>query len=179
MLKRNFYDKIDYDRINCIIKTLGESKRQMKLDYVQDVTNRQYPAVVKERIQESWQYYDCIINWLVEDVKLLRKYNTLVELTEEGMRLYEENNGIEAYIKNMREEKRLVVVRLKREITHKSILIVTSVIVLISTFASCFANDFWSGLLSTLGNIVFGALVAIACQLVKPLRKLFNPYGID
>ena len=179
MSDRNFYEKIDYERINCIIKTLGESKRQMKLDYVQDVANHQHPYKVKKYEQESYLYYDGMINWLVEDVKILRRYNALVELTEEGMRLYEENSGIETYVKNMRKEKKLVVKKLKMEIIHKSILIVTSVIVLISTIASCFANDFWNQLLTTIANITFGALVAIACQLVKPIRKFFNPYGID
>lgn len=179
MAERKFYDKDDCVRIDCIIKTLGENKRQMKLDYVRDVANHQHPYKVKKYEQESWQYYNCMINWLVEDVKLLRKYDTLVELTEEGMRLYEENIGIEVYIKNIRKEKRLAATKLKMGIAHKSILIVTSVIVLISTFASCFANDFWSGLLASLGNIVFGAVIAISCQLVKPIRKLFNPYGID
>lgn len=102
MSENKFYDKIDYDRINCIIKTLGESKRQMKLDYVQDVANHQYPYKVKKQEQESYLYYEGMINWLVEDVKLLRKYNTLVELTEDGMRLYEDGHGIEAYITSVR-----------------------------------------------------------------------------
>ena len=176
MSDRNFYEKIDYERINCIIKTLGESKRQMKLDYVRDVANHQHPYKVKKYEQESWQYYDCMINWLVEDIKLLRKYKTLVELTEEGMRLYEENNGIEAYIVNKRKEKKLAVKKLKVEIAHKSILIATSGFVLISTIASHLATGFWSNLLGTLGNIVLGAVIAIACQFVKPIRKFFNPY---
>lgn len=177
MTERKFYKEDDYARINCIISIIGEKKREVELEHVLDLTDLKNPTELKGN--EQILYYDNIVNWLELDLHLIRKGKNLVELTEEGMRLYEENNGIEAYIKNMREEKRLVVVKLRREITHKSILIVTSVIVLISTFASCFANDFWSGLLATLGNIVFGAVIAISCQLVKPIRKLFNPYGID
>ena len=176
MLERKIYDKNDYERIDFIIKTLGENKRQMELAFVLRKTDSQYHFEDELR---SDQYYDHIVNWLELDLYLIRKGKNLVELTEEGMRLYEENIGIEVYIKNIRKEKRLAATKLKMGIAHKSILIVTSVIILISTFASCFANDFWSGLLTTLGNIVFGAVIAISCQLVKPIRKLFNPYGID
>lgn len=179
MTEKKFYDKDDCERIDFIIKTLGESKRQMKLDYVRDVANHQHPYKVKKYEQESWQYYNCMINWLVEDVKLLRKYDTLVELTEEGMRLYEENIRIEAYIKNIREEKRLAIRKLKLGITYKWILIVSALFALSGSLLSHISDDFWSNLLNTFANFVLGALVAIACQLVKPIRKFFNPYGID
>ena len=176
MFERKIYDKNDYERIDFIIKTLGENKRQMELAFVLRKTDSQYHFEDELR---SDQYYDHIVNWLELDLYLIRKGKNLVELTEEGMRFYEENIGIEAYIKNIRDEKRLTIRKLKLGITHKWILIVSALFAFSASLLSHISDDFWSNLLNTLANFVLGALVAIACQLVKPIRKLFNPYGID
>ena len=77
MAERQFYKKADYERIDFIIKTIGEKGRQVKLDYVEALTERNYPYRAKQ-VQESWVYSDSIWERLENGLKLIKINKTLV-----------------------------------------------------------------------------------------------------
>ena len=168
---RQYYTDSDYDRINYMITILGEKGRFVKRDYVLDLTEQKFP-IENKSTQEKHLHYDSMMNWLVDDIKLLKANNTLIGLTEQGIQLYEKQIKIGDHIKQLREEKRLAIKQMRLEIIHKIVLIAISIFTLLSSIASYFVSDLWHGILKTTSNIFCGALIAIVFQLVKPIRDL-------
>lgn len=168
MAERQFYKKVDYERIDFIIKTIGEKKRQVKLDYVESLTERNYPYEAKQ-VQESWIYFDSIWERLEYGLKLIKRNKTLVGLTEEGIHLYEENIGIETYLKEKKKEKFLKHGKLWADFILACVKIICAILPICIAKLSTLADDFWKNILLTLASLMIGAVLA------SPIGKLLKP----
>lgn len=171
MAKRQFYKKVDYERIDFIIKTIGEKKRQVKLDYVESLTERNYPYEAKQ-VQESWIYFDSIWERLEYGLKLIKRNKTLVGLTEEGIHLYEENIGIETYLKGKKKEKLLKHGKQWADFILVCVKIICAIIPIGIAKLSTVADDFWKNLLLILASLMIGAV--LASPIGKLLKSLFQ-----
>ena len=166
MAERQFYKKADYERIDFIIKTIGEKNRQRELSYVLNQTSFKYPYEEKQGEEE---YYDQIINWLELDLHLIRKGKNLVEFTEEGIHLYEENIGIEAYLEKKKKEKFLKHGKQWADFILVCVKIICAIIPIGIAKLSTIADGFWKNLLLILASLMIGAVLA------SPIGKLLKP----